>query len=72
MKQFLTDLGLSAENLDFHEHTLKELSHYSNKTVDILYNFPWGFDELWGIASRTDFDLKASNTLKRVFRIFRS
>jgi glycyl-tRNA synthetase len=35
------------------------LSHYSNATTDILYRFPWGFDELWGIASRTNFDLNA-------------
>lgn len=62
MKHFLLDLGIHQDNLNYHEHTLKELSHYSNKTVDILYNFPWGFDELWGIASRTDFDLKAHQT----------
>lgn len=59
MKQYLYDLGLSKENIDFHEHSDKELSHYSNKTIDILYRFPWGFDELWGIASRRDFDLNA-------------
>lgn len=59
MKRFLVDLGLKKENISYHEHNEEELSHYSNKTIDILYNYPWGFDELWGIASRTDFDLKA-------------
>ena len=36
-----------------------ELAHYSNATTDIEYMFPFGKGELWGIASRTDFDLKA-------------
>ena len=56
---FLQTLGLKRENLEFHDHDPKELSHYSNATTDILYRFPWGFDELWGIASRTNFDLNA-------------
>ena len=55
-----TDLGLSAENLRLREHDADELSHYSKRTVDVEYRFPftdWG--ELEGIANRTDFDLKA-------------
>lgn len=59
METFLFDLGLKKENVSLYEHSKDELSHYSNKTIDILYKYPWGFDELWGIASRTDFDLKA-------------
>lgn len=59
MKNFLFDLGIKKENISLHEHSKEELSHYSNKTIDVLYKYPWGFDELWGIASRTDFDLKA-------------
>lgn len=55
---FLEDLGLAKENLMFREHDQEELSHYSVATVDIEYQYPWGFDELWGIADRTDFDLK--------------
>ncbi|MDY3196367.1 MAG: glycine--tRNA ligase [Paracholeplasma sp.] len=58
-KSFLINLGLEEDNLTLHDHSLKELSHYSNATTDILYRFPWGFDELWGIASRTNFDLNA-------------
>jgi glycyl-tRNA synthetase len=55
---FLLCLGLNKENLRLKENKKEELSHYSNNTTDILFLFPWGWDELWGIASRTDFDLK--------------
>lgn len=60
--EFLQTLGLKRENLELHDHAQEELSHYSNATTDVLYRFPWGFDELWGIASRTDFDLNAHQT----------
>lgn len=56
---WLTNLGLKKEHLEFDDHKKEALSHYSNATTDIRYEFPWGFDELWGIASRTDYDLKA-------------
>ncbi|MBP7029373.1 MAG: glycine--tRNA ligase [Spirochaetes bacterium] len=55
---FLMQLGLRQENLRIREHEKDELSHYSNKTCDIEFNFPWGWGELMGIASRTDYDLK--------------
>ena len=55
---FLKDIGLKEENLIFRDHDEEELSHYSVATADIEYRYPWGFDELWGIADRTDFDLK--------------
>ncbi len=57
MKWFL-DLGIDKDKLRLREHDEDELSHYSNKTSDIEYNFPFGWGELEGIASRTDFDLK--------------
>lgn len=51
-------IGLKRENIQLFEHAKKKLSHYSKRTVDILYNFPTlGFDELEGFANRTDFDL---------------
>ncbi len=56
-KQFLLDLNLADENLKLADHDESQLSHYSNATTDIEYRYPWGFDELWGIASRTDYDL---------------
>jgi len=40
------------------DHSKEELSHYSNATTDIEYLFPFGWGELWGIADRTDFDLR--------------
>jgi len=60
MKHFVTDsLGVRAENLQVREHTDAERSFYSKRTVDLEYNFPFGFKELWGLAYRTDYDLKA-------------
>ncbi|MBC5649328.1 glycine--tRNA ligase [Christensenella tenuis] len=56
---WLLALGLSDENLKLRDHAQEELSHYSNATTDIEYRFPFGWGELWGIADRTDFDLKA-------------
>jgi len=55
---WLKDLGLKAENLQLSDHKEEALSHYSDATTDIQYQYPWGFDEMWGIASRTNFDLK--------------
>ncbi|MCC7495281.1 MAG: glycine--tRNA ligase [Fimbriimonadaceae bacterium] len=52
-----TRLGIARENLDLYEHPDHKRSHYSTRTVDILYRFPIGFAELEGIANRTDFDL---------------
>jgi len=57
-KQMLLDLGIKEDNMRLREHEKEELSHYSNATVDIEYEFPFGWGELWGVASRTDFDLK--------------
>lgn len=55
---FLKSLGMKAENIRMRDHEKEELSHYSNATTDIEYRFPFGWGELWGIADRTDFDLK--------------
>jgi glycyl-tRNA synthetase len=52
-------IGLRAENLRLRAHEADELAHYSDGCWDVEYLFPWGWDELEGIASRTDFDLKA-------------
>ncbi len=57
-EQFLLDLGLKKENLRRYEHPKASLAHYSKRTVDIEYKFPFGWGELAGIANRTDFDLK--------------
>ncbi len=57
-KNFLINLGIHEENMRLRDHSPEELSHYSNATTDIEFKFPFGWGELWGIASRTDFDLK--------------
>ena len=56
--QWYLDLGMQQGNLRIRPHDTDELSHYSAGTVDVEYRFPWGWDELEGIANRTDFDLK--------------
>ena len=57
MLKFLTDLGINKDLLRAEPHAKESLSHYSNATTDIEFKYPWGFDELWGLASRTSFDL---------------
>lgn len=57
-KNWLLNLNLKEENLRLRDHSEEELSHYSNATTDFEYKFPFGWGELWGIADRTDFDLK--------------
>ena len=57
-KAFLLNLGIKEENLKLRDHEQKELSHYSNATTDFEFLFPFGWGELWGIADRTDYDLK--------------
>ncbi len=56
--KWLLSLGIKEENVRFRDHSPEELSHYSNATTDIEFVFPFGWGELWGIADRTDFDLK--------------
>ena len=51
-------LGIKEENLRWREHEEFERSHYSKRTMDIEYKYPFGFKEMFGIAYRTDFDLK--------------
>ncbi len=58
MWAFALSLGLTETNLRWREHEEHERSHYSNKTADIEYEYPFGFKEMFGLAYRTDFDLK--------------
>ncbi len=64
---FLLELGIDEENIRMRDHEDDELSHYSNATSDIEFRFPmtsqWG--ELWGIASRTDFDLTSHQNVSK-------
>ena len=56
---FLLNIGIKEENLQYLEYEPNELAHYSKATCDILFNFPFSnhFEELWGIAHRSDYDL---------------
>lgn len=58
MEDWIVDLGVKRENLTWRRHSQNELSHYSKRTEDLEYNFPFGVKELYGLAYRTDFDLK--------------
>ena len=58
-RDWLLSLGIKEGNLRLRDHKAEELSHYSTATTDFEFQFPFGWGELWGIADRTDFDLKA-------------
>ena len=57
-ENWLLSLGMKKENIRLRDHSQEELSFYSNATTDIEFAFPFGWGELWGIADRTDYDLK--------------
>lgn len=58
MFAFFEGLGVTKEKMRAYEHPKEKLSHYSKRTVDLEYEFPFGWGEVWGLANRTDFDLK--------------
>ena len=62
---FLLNIGIKKENIRLRDHDKDELVFYSNATTDIEYKFPFGFGELWGIADRTDYDLKQHSNLSK-------
>jgi len=63
-KNWLLELGMQECNLKLRDHSAEELSHYSKATTDFEFLFPFGWGELWGIADRTDFDLKQHTAQK--------
>ncbi len=58
IEDWITGLGVKRENLSWRQHAKEELSHYSQRTEDLEFKFPFGVKELYGLAYRTDFDLK--------------
>ena len=58
MKWYTDRLGIKPANLRFYDHPKEDLAHYSKATTDIEYQYPFGWGELEGVASRTDFDLR--------------
>ncbi len=65
-RDWLLGLGIKPERLKLRDHDKEELSFYSKATTDFEYLFPFGWGELWGIADRTDYDLKAHQTTSGV------
>lgn len=63
---FILGFGVDESKLKFRDHTPEELSFYSKGTVDIEYEFPFGWGEVWGIANRTDYDLKQHQEYSKV------
>ena len=57
-RAWLVSIGLPESHLSLYEHPKEKLSFYSRRTVDIMFNFPFGVQELWGIAARSDYDLQ--------------
>ncbi len=57
MKEWCSLIGLKKNHIHEKEHPQEQLSHYSKRTVDLVYDFPFGTQELYGLAYRTDFDL---------------
>ncbi|HRF36522.1 MAG TPA: His/Gly/Thr/Pro-type tRNA ligase C-terminal domain-containing protein, partial [Clostridia bacterium] len=62
----LLGLGIKQDRLKLRDHDKEELSFYSKATTDFEFLFPFGWGELWGIADRTDYDLKAHQTTSGV------
>ena len=61
-------LGMGGDNYRFHDH--ENLAHYANAACDIEFKFPFGFKELEGIHSRTDFDLKSTSFEMKKLLVF--
>ena len=66
MHTWCEKIGLNKNHLHEKEHAKEELSHYSKRTVDIVYDFPFGRSELYGLAYRTDFDLSQHQKFSNV------
>ena len=62
-KSWLIKHGIREEEIRLRDHDKEELSHYSNATTDIEFMFPFGWGELWGIADRTDYDLRCHESV---------
>ena len=57
-RDWLISIGLPESHLSLYEHPKEKLSFYSRRTVDIMFKYPFGVQELWGIAARSDYDLQ--------------
>ncbi len=67
--QWWKDQGISENNLELYDVPKDELAHYSKATIDIMYKFPHGLEELEGVANRTDFDLGSHSKKQKELNI---
>ena len=67
--QWGKDQGISEKNLELYDVPKDELAHYSKATIDIMYKFPHGLEELEGVANRTDFDLGSHSKKQKELNI---
>jgi glycyl-tRNA synthetase len=57
-RDWLASIGLPGDRISLFEHPKEKLAFYSRRTVDIMFDYPFGVQELWGIAARSDYDLR--------------
>jgi glycyl-tRNA synthetase len=69
-RDWLVSIGLPASHLSLYEHPKEKLSFYSRRTVDIMFQYPFGVQELWGIAARSDYDLQQHQKFSGVPQVF--
>jgi glycyl-tRNA synthetase len=69
-QDWLQSIGLPASHLSLYEHPKEKLAFYSRRTVDIMFKYPFGVQELWGIAARSDYDLQQHQKFSGVPQTF--
>jgi glycyl-tRNA synthetase len=69
-QDWLKSIGLPESHLSLYEHPKEKLAFYSRRTVDIMFKYPFGVQELWGIAARSDYDLKQHQQFSGVPQTF--
>ncbi|MFI5337304.1 MAG: glycine--tRNA ligase [Opitutales bacterium] len=69
-QDWLKSIGLPASHLSLFEHPKEKLAFYSRRTVDIMFRYPFGVQELWGIAARSDYDLKQHQQFSGVPQVY--
>lgn len=69
-QDWLKSIGLPESHLSLYEHPKEKLAFYSRRTVDIMFKYPFGVQELWGIAARSDYDLQQHQKHSGVPQVF--
>ncbi len=69
-QNWLKSVGLPEDHLSLHEHPKEKLAFYSRRTVDIMFKYPFGVQELWGIAARSDYDLQQHQKFSGVPQVY--